>query len=44
MWDEFYELSKTRKPEDFSGNLIIGWFETLWGSIKQDEDNDDALT
>jgi hypothetical protein len=44
LWDEFYEPYKTRKPEDFSDNMIVGWFETRWGSIKQDEDNDDALT
>jgi hypothetical protein len=43
MQDEYYELAKTRNPRDLSNNLIVGWFETLWGSIRQDEDNNDDI-
>ena len=41
MWNEFYEPHKMRKPRDFSNNFVVGWFEDLEGSIKQDEDNND---
>lgn len=27
MWAEFYEPYAKRKPQDFSKNLVIGWFE-----------------
>jgi hypothetical protein len=35
---EYFELSKTRNSIDLSNNLVIGWFEFLWGSIEKDED------
>jgi hypothetical protein len=41
MWNEFYEPYKMRKPSDLSNNLVLGWFQTVWGSIKQDEENEE---
>lgn len=32
LWNEFYELYQARKPMDLSDNVIVGWFESLWGS------------
>lgn len=37
IWHEFYEAYKTRKPHDLSNNRVVGWFESLWASIEQDE-------
>lgn len=27
MWSEFYDKHKNRKHQDFSNNLVVGWFE-----------------
>src|SRR6266498_2506822 len=35
MWSEFYEPYKMRDALDLSNNVVIGWFESLWGSIEQ---------
>lgn len=43
MWNEFYEPYKLRRPSDLSNNIVIGWFETVWGSVKQDEEGDDEI-
>jgi hypothetical protein len=41
LWNDFYERHKRREARDFSHNLVIGWFEELVGSIKQEDDNND---
>lgn len=27
LWKEFYDKYSSRKPRDYSNNLVVGWFE-----------------
>lgn len=37
MHFDFYNAAKNRRPRDFTNNVIIGWFERLWGHVEGDE-------
>jgi hypothetical protein len=36
-WKEFYDLVEDRPTLDLSQNVVVGWFELLWGSIEEEE-------
>lgn len=36
MHSDYYNAVKNRKPGDFANNLIVGWFEWLWGKVDRD--------
>jgi hypothetical protein len=33
---EYFESAKNRRPRDLSNNIVVGWFERLWGSVEDD--------
>ena len=35
--DAQIEVKKCWKETDLSDNIVVGWFESLWGSIREDE-------